>query len=111
MTLYLLNSLVTPFKDEKAYFFIKVITAEEAKKIVQHHKDFTSAVGHAPTADALSLLLGVKVPMNRISIYFEVGDEAIAISLRKRLQEGQVIKSIQELQEIGYDLFYIKRVA
>jgi hypothetical protein len=35
-----------------------------------------------------------------------VGDEAIILTLNKRLEEGQVIGSIEELEKVGYSLYY-----
>ncbi len=70
-------------------------------------RGFISAIGHQATADALSLLLGVQVPVNRIQVSLNPGDDAIVLSLNKRLQEGQVIKSVDELNLIGYTLYYV----
>ncbi len=85
---------------------VRVINADEAKEMIEK-RGFISAIGHQATADALSLLLGVKVPMNRAQVSLNPGDDAIVLSLNKRLQEGQVIKSIEELTLIGYTLYYV----
>lgn len=110
MSLYLLNSLITPIKDHYALFEIKQISIEEARKIIQTKPSFVSAVGHNATAQLMSLALGVEVPANRVSIYFSKGDEAIALVLMRRLAEGQIIKTMEELESIGYTLYYIRRV-
>ncbi|AON96486.1 hypothetical protein [Acidianus two-tailed phage variant 1] len=111
VVLYLLNTLIVPFRDERAKFEIERVSAEEAKKIIQmHNSQFVSAIGHSASANALSLLLGVAVPVNRTEVFFNVGDEAIAMALKKRLAEGQVLRTVQELEAVGFDLYYIKRI-
>ena len=50
------------------------------------------------------MLLGIDIPMNRIQVEMVSGDIGLHFVLKKRLQEGQVIKTIQELEEIGFDL-------
>lgn len=110
VVLYLLNTLIVPFKDNEAKFQIRRVSPEEAKNILKGAGQIISAVGHKATADLMSILLGVQVSTNRISIYFQPGDQAIAFVLKQRLQEGQVINSIDELEKIGYDLFYVIRI-
>ncbi|MCY0851071.1 STIV orfB116 family protein [Sulfuracidifex metallicus] len=109
MALYLLNSLIIPIQDNEAEFKIKRISISEARDIVDNSRQVISAIGHSATASVMSALLGFPVETNRISVYFKVGDSAIAIVLRQRLPEGHVIQSEEELQRIGYDLYYILR--
>lgn len=110
MVLFLLNSIITPFKDQRAVFEIRRIDVNEAKKIVHAHGQFTSAIGHSASADILSLLLGIPVTVNRIQVFFQPNDEAIAIVLKQRLSEGAVIRSIEEIEKIGFELYYLRRV-
>jgi len=51
--------------------------------------NWTSAVGHQDTANVLSGILGVDVPMNRINVHLEQGDELIVAQVMGgRLPEG-----------------------
>ncbi|MCY0881461.1 MAG: DUF1874 domain-containing protein [Firmicutes bacterium] len=43
--------------------------------------------------------------MNRISIKVTHGDKILAFMLKQRLAEGVVIKTADELQKIGYELW------
>lgn len=104
--LYVFNSLIIPldWKLSDSYNVkIKRIDVNQAKQLVNQNQ-FTSAIGHEATAKLLSLLLGIDVPLNRIQIEMVPGDIGLHFTLKKRLMEGQVIKSIQELEEIGFDL-------
>jgi len=103
---FILNSLITPFKGKTANFFIKKIDLETAKLSLP--KNFISAVGHQATAEMISGLLDVKVEVNRIQIFFEIGDKALAFVPRQRLPEGKVL-SKEELLKIPLDIFFIQR--
>jgi hypothetical protein len=104
--LYILNSQIIPVDWELADSYtvkIKKIDVNEARQLVIQNQ-FTSAIGHESTAQLLSLLLGTEIPINRIQIKMRPGDMGIHFVLKKRLQEGQVIKNIEEIEEIGFDL-------
>jgi len=104
--LYLFNTLVIPLDWKLAGSYtvkIKRIDVNQAKQLVNQNQ-FISAIGHDATAKLLSLLLEIDVPLNRIQVEMKSGDIGLHFVLRKRLAEGQVIKTIQELEEIGFDL-------
>ena len=103
---FILNSLITPFKRGNANFFIKKIDLETAKFFIP--KNFTSAVGHQATADLISSLLEVEVKVNRVQVFFEIGDKALAFVPRERLPEGKVLTK-EELLKISLDIFFIQR--
>ena len=103
---FILNSLITPFKGKTANFFIERIDLEKAKLSLP--KNFTSAVGHQATADMISSLLEVKVEVNRVQIFFEPGDKALAFVPKQRLPEGKVLTK-EELLKIPPDIFFIQR--
>ena len=106
--LYILNSSTLPLFSGKEYVIkAKEISVEEAKKILQNEQ-FVSAVGHQSTAEALSNVFGVKIPFNRIQIQLKPGDKLISIILKKRLEEGQVLKTVEELEQIGYSIWYFE---
>jgi hypothetical protein len=118
--LYLLNSPITPIKDEN-----KCVIVVKRTKDIDYVKKFTdflknklgfeviSAIGHQTTAQVLSKLLGFEVPAQRISVEFDKGDVAIAFALDFRLPEGKVL-SDEELKRIVEERkfsFYIIDVA
>jgi len=70
---------------------------------------FQSAVGHQSTAEILTELLGVSVPMNRMSYAQGVGEKALVFKLKARAPEG-VILSRQEIEAIGYEFGLLLRV-
>jgi len=78
MTKYLLNSAVlTSF----GFFFYSAITPEEAREWYGDGVDVVSTIGYEETAQALSQLLGRPVPVNRVTIKMESGDEALVFRL------------------------------
>ena len=104
--LYLLNSQIIPlnWKLTDSYTIkIKRIDVNQAKQLVNQNQ-FISAIGHDATAKLLSMLLEIDIPVNRIQIEMNSGDIGLHFVLKKRLPEGHIIKTIQELEEIGFDL-------
>ncbi|MGC8647172.1 MAG: STIV orfB116 family protein, partial [Thermoplasmata archaeon] len=85
------------------------IEVEEARRLVA--EGFTSAIGHQATAEALTLLLGIPVPVNRVQVFLEPGDSLLAFSLRERLPEGKIITNVEELFNIGFDFLLIRRLS
>ena len=76
------------------------ITLQEAQALVQHN-DILSAVGHQSTADILTTLLEIKVPMNRIMFEQQEGQKALVFKLNGRPEEGKILTQ-QEIEQIGY---------
>lgn len=70
---------------------------------------YQSAVGHQSTADILTELLGVPVPMNRIEYKQEAGDVALVFKLKGRPEEGQIL-SCKEIEKIGYEFGALHRI-
>ena len=79
------------------------VDAEKARKVIdcarRDGKEIVSAVGHESTAKILSELLGFEVPVNRIMVKLEEGDEAVIFQLFTRLPEGRVLNR-DELEEL-----------
>ena len=100
MTRWILSSLVLPVSSDTSKFVFegKAITLDKARKWVRQGQ-FTSAVGHESTAQALTQLLGIEVPVNRIFANMQPGDEALATQFLLRLQEGQVLTK-EELESL-----------
>lgn len=66
-----------------------------------------SAIGHDGAAEAMSLILGTEVKVNRIQAAPQPGDIAISLKLKGRLPEG-VILTAQEMEEIGFELYLLE---
>lgn len=89
------------------------LTLTEAQNIAgseYESQSLESAVGHASTAAALTDLLGVPVPANRIDYAQEVGDQALVFKLRVRLEEGRVL-SREEIEALPYEFGLLTRTA
>ena len=100
---YLLNTLIVPIDFDKhplVHVVLEKITIEEAKQILTNNP-FVSAIGHEATAKLLSQLLGINIPVNRVSVFFEPDDIGIHFFLKQRLPEGKVL-SQEELEKLDY---------
>jgi len=103
--LYILNSATLPLAGGKKYVIkARELSIQEASEMLKN-EEFVSAIGHEATAKALSNIFGVEIPFSRIQITLQPGDKLISIILKKRLAEGQVLKTIEELNAIGYTIW------
>lgn len=85
-------------------------TLEQAKKFVQSSEnEVHSAVGHKSTADVLTTLLGIEVPVNRVNYEQQRGEVALVFKLRERPEEGKILTT-EEIEAIGYDFGLIFRL-
>jgi hypothetical protein len=108
MTLYVGNAFsLNMLGQDEVCVYVGKISVERARRIIQKVGKIVSVVGHQVTADALSTLLGVKIEVNRAEIKLDIDDILIVFQLRKRLAEGQVLKSIEEIKQVGYDLYVV----
>jgi len=102
----LLNAVVPPKKP--TVISIAPLSAEGAKKIVMKAKAVESYIGHEATAKLLSELFSTSVPVNRAEYTPVVGDIAIVVRLKKRLQAPQDLKSVTlddlEFYVVNYEL-------
>jgi len=71
---------------------------------------FDSAIGHESTAEILTELLGVKVPVNRQNYIQTPGATALVFKLKQRAPEG-VILGKEEIERIGYEFGLLTRTA
>jgi len=105
MKVYVFNTLIVPcdfgFCDQFTVKFRK-IDKEKAKEILKNN-EFVSAVGHQATADVLTAILGVQIPMNRIAVKMDKGDVGVHFFLKQRLPEGAVLGK-EDLERLEYDL-------
>jgi len=105
MTTYLLNTPI--LTDWGTYIFTPLSLGEVIKKLRSY--PFTSAIGHEGTANLLSRLTGVSIPVNRVPIKMIVGDTAIVFRLLTRLPEGKVL-SEEELKQFPYEFGMLRQV-
>jgi hypothetical protein len=85
MARYVLNSAVLTSPGRYSY---RLVGAEEARDWAQRG-DFVSAVGYPETAEVLSALLGMEVPVQRVEVQMQPGDEALVFRLRVRPEPGK----------------------
>ncbi len=105
-TVYVLNTaVVTDYGDYRLEGPISVAQAAELLS-----RGFVSAVGHVPTAEFLSNLLGITIPANRIRVEMRPGDCALVFRLKERLPEGKVL-SADEMKQIPFELAILRRLA
>ena len=82
---------------------------EEARELVRADRYF-SAVGHQATAEILTDLLGVQVPMNRIAYEQPPGEVALVFKLKGRPPEGVVLDR-EGVEAVGYGFGLLTRIS
>jgi len=75
---YILNSAVLTAPGTYTY---RLLTPEEAKRWFLAGEPPLSTIGYPETAEALSQLLGVQVPVNRTTIQMQPGEAALVFRL------------------------------
>lgn len=98
MKLALLNTTIATVD---GMFKVRTIDLETAKNLAQSN-ELLSAIGHDSTAQIMSELLGVNVPVNRIQFAQELGQIALVFKLKGRAPEG-VILNREEIEAMGYE--------
>jgi hypothetical protein len=101
----LLNAFVLPRKP------MVVVTLptniENVREIIKKAEKIESYIGHEATAQLLTQLLSMEVTVNRGEYVPEVGDRAIIVRLKKRLEKPGDVKEIKvedlEFHVVKYD--------
>jgi hypothetical protein len=83
---YVLNSAVIT---KEGLYEYKLINVEEAKKWLEKG-EFTSTIGYQETVDALRILTGKEVFVNRRMVKMDTGDEALVFRLTCRLDNAEL---------------------
>lgn len=109
MTTYPLAVLNTAIVTTDGDYRIRTITLEEAQQLARA-AEIDSAVGHESTAQILTNLLGVEVPVNRQLFEQAVGQPALVFKLNGRPPEGQIL-SAEELTEVGFTFKILERTS
>ena len=104
--LALLNTSILTVEGE---YSLKQISLEEARKLVCEN-ELDSAIGHQSTANIMTTLLSVEVPVNRQMFAQEVGQMALVFKLNGRPPEGSIL-SVEEIEKIGYKWQVLERKA
>ena len=84
------------------------ITLEDAKNLVVEN-EIDSAVGHVATAEIMTTLLGVEIPVNRQLFTQQLGQSALVFKLNGRPEEGKIL-TVEEIEQIGYKFQLLKRI-
>jgi hypothetical protein len=95
-----LGILNTTIATTDGSYLVETIGTEEAIRLVAD-RELDSAVGHEATAQIMSTILGVQIPMNRQQFEQKAGQECLVFKLNGRAPEG-VILSREELERIGF---------
>lgn len=113
MKITMLNtSILTNFG---TYSYVPATLKDVCERLGSHvcdpdHSVIESAIGHQSTAEILTELTGIDIPVNRINYRQEVGDLAIIFKLNDRPPEGKIL-SREEIEEIGFSFGLLTRTA
>ena len=106
MPIALLNA---PVITAMGTYRMRPVRLRVAARLVRQ-RGFVSAIGHKATADLLADLLGVDCPATRIDFRQEAGQHALVFRLDRRLPEGRVLQSRQDIEHIGYSMVLLTRL-
>lgn len=102
--IYILNAAVVT---NYGNFRYRESSLEEVQEILDEN-EYICAIGHEATARLFNLTTGLDVSPNRIQVKMEPGDAAVVFWANRRLPEGHVVETIEELEEIGFTFGYLE---
>lgn len=105
-TIALLNTSIATVD---GVYELETITLDQALEIIDG-ANLDSAIGHDATAQIMTELLGVNVPVSRQMFSQQAGQRAIVFKLHGRLQEGKILDR-QDVEAMGYDLKLLTRLS
>ena len=105
MRRYVLNSPV--LTDYGVWRFAGPVAPEDARAWAQ--AGFVSAVGHEGAALLLSGILRQPVPVNRVRVALEAGDQALVLRVLERLPEATVL-DLSRMEVTGWQLGLLTRM-
>jgi hypothetical protein len=106
MNTYIFNTTIAVPSSYPAKFTMKEVSTKEATEIIEG--DFTSAIGHLGSADAIQAVTGVNPSVNRIQAALNAGDRALCFKLNGRLPEGAIIDA-DACAAIGFKFILMER--
>jgi hypothetical protein len=78
------------------------LSLADAKKLLKD--GFESYVAHEATNMVIGKLFDIDLPHKREMYFQETGEKAIVFKLNKRLTEGQVLTTKEEIEQTGYTI-------
>lgn len=100
--------LNAPIITSDGLFRCRTISLDEARALIRA-QGFESAIGHAPTAAILSELLEIDCPMHRVEFRQAPGQLALVFRLARRIEEGRVLRSKADIEQVGYSFLLLTR--
>jgi len=91
-------------------FRMTEITVAQAKELCQQADELGSAIGHQGAADAIKMLLGVEVSVNRIQYEQNISEDVIVIKLMSRMPEGCGNLTLEQMNDIGFKFFFLEHI-
>jgi len=108
-----LTFLNAPILTAPGEYKYEPITLTAARNLVQEFhnlgRTIQSAIGHASTAELMTLMLKYPVENNRINFIQTPSDIALVFKLKQRQPEGVVLTK-QQIETIGYELGLLSRI-
>jgi len=92
--------------DQKAVLNVTEISDKDVKDILKDGK-FVSVIGHKSTADVISQLTGIDIPVNRVELKLTTSDKLVVFQILTRLPEG-VILSKEEVDKIPHKWYLVE---
>lgn len=103
---YILNKPI--LTNYGTYRFSKIGIAEAIDVLAD---GFVSAVGHKGTAEILSAVLGMPIPVNRIIVKMAPGDIAVVFRVLSLLSDNHLkVLTAEELKAIPFEIGLLERI-